>query len=97
MKNKDIKIYYEEFLQEYQQYFLTLEEQWNDNLQQVKIYINKNKKRPTDHSKDQDIKKLGTWLSTQQQNYKKNINCMINPEIKLEYETFIQEYQQYFT
>ena len=55
-----------------------------------------NRKQPSQHSKNVEIRKLGTWLSNQKHKYK-NTQIMKDPEIRLKYEEFLNEYQQYFT
>ena len=47
-------------------------------------------------STNPDIKKLVSWLTTQKQTYKNNTKIMKNPEIKLKYEEFLNEYREYF-
>ena len=51
------------------------------------------KKRPSCHSKDDTIKKLGDWIQTQKKNYAKN---MKNDTIRQEWETFVEEYKHFF-
>ena len=52
---------------------------------------------PSKRDKDINIKILGSWLSTQKQNYKNNENIMkINEEIKKQWEQFIEKYKELF-
>jgi hypothetical protein len=60
----------------YKEYFLSNEEIWYDYLHKAKKFMDKNDKRPNSHSKNEDEKKLGSWIGNQLQNYKKNICIM---------------------
>ena len=68
---------------------------WTDKLDQVKVYIDTNNKRPSLKDKNIDIKQLGKWLSTQQQNYNINIKecryIMKEENIKKKWEEFIND------
>ena len=96
MKNENIRKLYEEFIKEYEEYFISNEELWKAKLVQVKEYINKNKKRPSNKDKNNEIKRLGEWLSGQQKNYKKECHIMKDDIIKKQYEEFMKEYEEYF-
>jgi hypothetical protein len=67
---------------------------WYDNLNKVKEYIDKNKKKPTESDKDEEIQKLGKWISLQQLNYNKK--TMKDDNIYSEWSQFMIEYQEYF-
>jgi hypothetical protein len=69
---------------------------WKNNLNLVKNYIDENKMKPTESSKNNEIKKLGTWLGDQNQNYKNNKKIMKEKNIREIYENFIKEYKEYF-
>lgn len=94
MKNEDIRKLYENFFEEYKEYF---KESWEFKLEQVKKYINENKKLPLTNDTNIYIKQLGHWLSKQQHSYKKEIEIMKNQTIRKQYEDFIQEYKIYFS
>jgi len=49
-----------------------------NNLKLLEEYIIENNKKPSKIDKNKDIKVLGSWLSTQQKNYKNNENIMKN-------------------
>jgi superfamily II DNA or RNA helicase len=93
MKIEEIKNKWEEFIEEYKEYLLSDEKIWYDKLEQVKNYINKNKKAPS--KKDKDIKILGFWIRNQKLNYKNNIKNMKIEQIKNKWEEFIKEYKEY--
>jgi 2-polyprenyl-3-methyl-5-hydroxy-6-metoxy-1,4-benzoquinol methylase len=56
-----------------------------------------NNKPPYVTDKNEEIKKLGSWLSTQKHNYKKEAHIMTNPEIRKEFEAFNEKYKEHFT
>ena len=94
--NKEIRKKWEQFTTEYEEYFISNEEKWKQQLELVKKYIDENKQRPSKHNKNKDIKQLGRWLSMQINNYKKKIQIMSNKEIREKWEQFITDYQEYF-
>jgi len=57
------------------------EETWIKKTEEIKEYMNKNNKRPSQNDKDKKIKNLGKWISDQQINYKNKENIMKNEEI----------------
>jgi hypothetical protein len=92
MKNETISTKWKEFITEYNKYFLSNDELWKDNFEKVKKYIDDNGFRPSRHSKDENTKYLGMWISTQIKKYKKN------ETISTTWKEFItsEKYQQYF-
>jgi hypothetical protein len=96
MKDENIKKKYEEFIEDFKEYFISNDELCNNNLQLLKDFINIHKKRPSDSSIIENEKILGSWLSTQQKNYKNNEYIMKEENIKRKYEEFIENYKQYF-
>jgi len=96
MKNKEIRNKWKKFVEEYGKYFMTNKEVWINTLKEVKKYINKYNKRPPESSKEQNIKKLGKWISNQLINYKNKSKIMSNKEIRKKWEKFIEEYKDYF-
>jgi hypothetical protein len=83
----------------YKQYFTSNEDNWMDTLEQVKTYIDANNKRPSSTDKDNQIKQLGSWISHQQDNYKKKAYIMTNEEIYNNWANLLNDakYKQYFT
>jgi hypothetical protein len=100
MKKKDIRNRWENFIneQKYNKYFITNEEEWENKLKIIKIFIDDNNKRPSSEDKNSEIKQLGKWLSTQQQSYSKNRYIMRENNIKQQWENFINsdKYKKYF-
>ena len=98
MKIKKIKKYWEKFINDYRQYFLSNVEVWESKLNEVKSYIDQNKKRPSNSDKDSNIKILARWIRTQQKNYQKKKYIMENQEIYYKFTEFITSeiYSKYF-
>jgi superfamily II DNA or RNA helicase len=96
MKNKEIRIKWEEFINKYNDYFFSNENIWENNLQKCINFINENNKRPSHGSKNNDEKILGVFISTQITNYNKNQNIMINEKIKIKFKEFLNQYNDYF-
>ena len=69
---------------------------WNNKLKELKLYLNENKKRPSD--KDINTKTLGIWLSNQLANYKTKKKIMLNNERYDNWTNFIndEKYIKYF-
>ena len=69
---------------------------WNFNFKKLKLYLNKNERKPSLKSKDLNTKILAKWFYRQIQNYKNNKFIMKNNNIKIKWEQFIFEYKKYF-
>ena len=97
MKNEEIRIIWEDFIEKYQELFMTPNEIWLENKNKVEDYILKYNKLPTKHSEDTDVSILGTWVCTQKYNYKTNKNTiMVNEDIRTIWEDFVERYQEVF-
>ena len=88
-----------EFLEDYKDYLLSNEELWITRLEEIKKYIDLNKKIPSYNDKNREIKSLGNWIIHQISNYKSKKNSMSDTNI---YNTWIQfissdKYNEYFT
>jgi len=83
---------------QYKKYFQSDEDTWNNKLQKVIEYIDMNGKRPSQHDNKKDIKHLGSWINTQQQNYKNKTLIMSNDEIYNKWTDLINDrrYKKYF-
>ena len=62
MKNSKIRELCEKFMEEYSEYFISNDEQWKNNLENVYEYIDENNKLPSTIDKNDSIKKLGYWV-----------------------------------
>ena len=100
MKDKNIYNKWTEFINsdKYKIYFQSQYEDFIMNLIKVKIYIDKNNKRPSQTDKDKIIKTLGIWILNQLKNYNKKKENMKDENI---YNNFIEfkndeKYKTYF-
>jgi hypothetical protein len=96
MKNDIIYNKFKDFLEKYNEYFILNGEVWNNNLEKVIQYIDENNKLPSQIDNDKYIKSLGSWLSTQKQNYKIRKEIMKNDIIYNNFKDFIEKYKEYF-
>jgi superfamily II DNA or RNA helicase len=96
MKDESIRNLWEHFIEKYKKYFLSNDEEWYNNLKLVEDYIISNNKRPLSHDENIDIKKLGTWISNQQKNYKTNKDIMKDESIRKSWSEFTEKYKKYF-
>jgi superfamily II DNA/RNA helicase len=82
----------------YKEYFLDNNTMWFNTLELLKSYIDKNKKRPSTHDKDKEIKSLGVWVGTQQKNYKTKEQIMKDDMIYNTWTNFINysKYKEHF-
>ena len=97
MKDDIIRKIFEDFLDKYKKCFLTNDEQWTLRLQQVKAYIDENKKRPLQFDKDKNVQQMSSWLSRQLANYDNQKHIMINENLRKVFSEFLNEYKKYFT
>ena len=100
MKNKDIYDKFTNFInsEKYKKYFMSNEEIWNNHFDEIKMYIDKNNKTPSQHDSNDTIKIMGAWLSNQHTNYKLKYGMMKNEEIYNKWTNFItsEKYKIYF-
>jgi len=82
----------------YKEYFLDNDIIWYNTLEQVKKYINDNKKKPSHHDEDKEIKKIGYWIDVQKRNYKTKSYIMSSEDIYNKWTDFINDdkYIEYF-
>jgi superfamily II DNA or RNA helicase len=78
--------------------FREIDDKWTSNFEESKVYIEKHNKRPSHHSKINEVKFLGNWLGTQRNNYKNKNNSMKYPIYQHLWYNFITDpkYSQYF-
>jgi len=99
MKEEEIRKSWEKFVNDdkYKEYFLSNEEIWYNNLENVKKYMDENNGRPNKQSKNEDEKKLDSWLGIQFKNYNKNKQIMKKEEIRKSWEEFMNDdkYKEY--
>ncbi len=92
----DIVQLWKDFNIEFKKYLLTNEEAWICRFNEVKEYIDKHKKKPSSHSKDENIKSLSSFISTQKKNYEAKTQIMSVPEIYNTWTEFLNDYGEYF-
>ena len=101
MKDINIRTKWINFIndEKYKKYLLSNEQEWNIKLEEVKKYIDHNKKRPRTHVKNNIEKYLSDWISYQINSYRNNRYIMKNQKIKQLWEEFINDenYKKYFT
>ena len=68
MLNENIRNTWDSFIKDYEQYFISNEETWTNNLTHFKNYINLNEQRPKEKSKTEKV--LCLWMYTQLGNRK---------------------------
>ena len=101
MKDENIRKLWEEFINDirYKKYMQlpTMIEIFNINLNKLKNYIDANKKRPSEGSKDKNIKSIAQWLVQKNNNYAKKIQNMKHKHIRKLWEEFIndEKYKEY--
>jgi len=91
-KKKD----WEEFVNNYKDYIIDYDAKWNNTLDELKIWIKENNKKPSSTSKDDTERNLGCWICTQRENYKEGNKSMRNNDKKILWEEFISEHKEYF-
>ena len=82
----------------YKEYFEDNSISWINKLNEIKKYIDENKKRPSTHAENNEIKSLGKWLSMQFHSYKNKIYIMKDENIYNLWTEFINDskYKKYF-
>ena len=93
MKSQERYDTWTQFMEEYKECILSNDEKWDTTFQKLKDYINENKRRPSHHSKDNDVKFLGRWVQGQIKNYKNSMNTEERYE---KWTKFLEEYTKYF-
>jgi superfamily II DNA/RNA helicase len=69
---------------------------WIKRLENVKNYIDMNKKTPTYSDKDKELQFLVRWFQTQKNNYKKREQIMKDDIIYNKFKDFLETYKEYF-
>jgi hypothetical protein len=87
----DKKEKWEKFMNKYKEYFYIDEEIWFVSLNELKEFINDNKRKP-----EKPDGNIHSWYYNQVMNYKDNKKSMKNEKIKLEWETFLKNNSVYF-
>ena len=85
-----------DFQIEYKNHLLNNNENWYFRVSQLKDYIDKNNCRPSCHSSDKEIKSLGTFILTQNKNYKDRTQIMSDEDVYNVWTEFMDEYNHIF-
>jgi superfamily II DNA or RNA helicase len=96
MKEENIRIKWEDFINTYPHLFMSNDERWNNTLEKVKLYIETNNKLPSVKDKNKDIKQFGYWISTQKKHYNKKEYIMKEENIRNIWEDFLNTYSHLF-
>ena len=96
MKQENIRIKWEDFINTYSHLLMSNEEIWNDTLEKVKLYIETNNKLPLLTDKNKDIKQFASWISNQKTKYSKQKDIMKQENIRIKWEDFISTYSHLF-
>jgi superfamily II DNA or RNA helicase len=72
---------------------LTFDERWEKNFARLAQFLDTEKRRPNTRSEDDEEQKLGQWLCSQKQNYKKEWNSMITVARRNIWEKFVEKYK----
>ncbi len=101
MENNDIYQLFQEFLEndEFKEYFMSNEESWLRQLDELKHFIRENNRRPLDRLENGDERKLRRWLSNQLKNYRERTQIMKNDDIYQLFQEFLEndEFNPYFS
>jgi superfamily II DNA or RNA helicase len=96
MKDETRYNLWSQFLEEYEEYFVSDQEKWSQKFKKTKTFIILNKKKPSTKSKNIEEKQLGQWIGQQQNNYKNKIRSMRDDEQYNLWTQFLEEYKEYF-
>ena len=102
MKDETIYKLWTEFINDkkYKKYIQlpTMLELFNNNLNELKLYIDTHNERPSQSSKNKTIKNIASWIGTCQTNYTKKLQNMKDETIYKLWTEFIndEKYKKYF-
>ena len=90
MIDETIRTIWEDFVKQYEKYFMSAEEVWFEKKEKVEEYIQTYNKLPSTRDK------LGRWVGTQKQTYKNKKHIMVNDNIRKEWDEFTAKYPHLF-
>ena len=96
MKDETRYTLWTQFLENYKEYFVSIDKLWLNNCNSCKLFIQINKKIPYQTAKNVDEKYLGRWISTQQKDYKNKVHGMKDETRYNLWTQFLEEYKEYF-
>jgi hypothetical protein len=96
MKDDTIYNNFKIFLENYKEYFISSKERWNNNLENIKKYININNELPSNESKNEETQYLCRWIWGQKTNYNIRKYSMKDDIIYNTFKDFLEIYKKYF-
>jgi ribosomal RNA-processing protein 8 len=96
METEERRKLWDEFVEKYKEYFMDNHEVWNTKFEEVKKFMDDNKKKPSESSTNECEKVLGGWICTQLSNYKKKQKSMNTEERRKIWDEFVEKYKEYF-
>ena len=93
IKIGNVKQIWENFVKKHKKFFISCEEKWYITKNKLEEYIIFYNILPSQYDKNINIKQLSGWLSTQKNNYNKNL---MKKNIKNDWEKFVEKYKEYF-
>ncbi len=97
MGNPEIYNIWTEFTKEYKEYFISKREKWLKSFGKMKEYEKEHKELPSKYSNDPETKKLGKWISRQEENFSECKKILAkDPEIYDIWVDFISNNMIYF-
>ena len=88
MMMEEIRKTWDKFHDDHDKYFKSNEENWYNKLEQAKSFIEINKKKPYERSKDKNEKVLGAWIRTQLTNRRKCKDIMFTEKVRNSWDDF---------
>jgi superfamily II DNA/RNA helicase len=95
MKDEKRRRQWDEFVNNYKEYIMDLDEIWEEKLSSLKEFIDNNKRRPNQRSKNNYEKILGKWVGTNKNDYKNQKQGMKDETRRKKWEEFVNNYTEY--
>jgi hypothetical protein len=94
MAQQEIYDIWSKFEHDYSYALKDVDEKWFDNLNDLRDFLQKYKKRPNKRSSNPSEKILGEWLGKQTQNLSQEKNNMKKEHIKCEFLKFMEDWKE---
>ena len=94
MIDETIRTIWEDFVKQYEKYFMSNEEIWMTRFDELNEYINIHKKIPT--FRDKEVVSLVQWMRHQRKNYDNRIQIMKNEDIRKLWKEFTDNNTELF-
>jgi hypothetical protein len=91
MKIKEIRDMWINFVEKYKEYLCSADEKWFGFLDDLQLYVNNNKKFPSESDKNKQIEILARWFYNQAKKYNSKSGLMKNKEIYDAWTKFIND------